>query len=158
MLISVILLVSLDQFTKYLTVININEGTSIPLIKNIFELSYVKNPGAAFGILQDKRWFFIILTTIIVITIIYYYIKLPKSKRYNDMRFTLVLFIAGALGNFIDRIRFGYVVDMLYFKLIDFPVFNVADCYVVVGAFLLIILMLFKYKEEEFGFKNRSTK
>lgn len=158
MLISVILLVFLDQFTKYLTVININEGTSIPLIKNIFELSYVKNRGAAFGILQDKRWFFIILTTIIIIAIIYYYIKLPKSKRYNPMRFTLILFIAGALGNFIDRIRFGYVVDMLYFKLIDFPVFNVADCYVVVGAFLLIILMLFKYKEDEFGFKNRSTK
>lgn len=158
MLISVISLIALDQFTKYLTVLSIDEGSYIPIIQDIFGLSYVKNRGAAFGILQEQRWFFIVFTTIIVIGIVYYYFKLPKNKKYNPIKFTLILFIAGAIGNFIDRVRLEYVVDMLYFKLIDFPVFNVADCYVVVGAFLLVILMLFKYKEEDFNLKNRSAK
>ncbi|QUH31584.1 signal peptidase II [Vallitalea guaymasensis] len=158
MLISVILLISLDQFTKYLTVLNIPERTYIPILNDVFGLTYVKNNGAAFGMLQEQIWLFIIFTTIILIGIFYFYAKIPKEKRYYPIRFTMILFIAGAIGNFVDRIRLRYVVDMLYFKLIDFPVFNMADCYVVVGAILLIALMIFKYKDEDFAFMKRSTK
>ncbi|GMQ59862.1 signal peptidase II [Vallitalea sediminicola] len=158
MSISVLLLIALDQLTKYLTVVNISEGTYIPILNDIFGLTYVKNPGAAFGMLQEQIWLFIIFTTIILIGIFYFYNKIPKSKKYYPIRFTMILFIAGAIGNFADRIRLKYVVDMLYFKLIDFPVFNMADCYVVVGAILLIALMIFKYKDEDFAFMKRSNK
>lgn len=156
MIISVILLVALDQYTKYLTVLHIPRNDYIPIIGDVFGLSYVKNTGAAFGSLQGNRWFFIIITTIILIIMIYVYTKIPKHRRYNPIRITLILIIAGAIGNYIDRIRLTYVVDMLYVKLINFPVFNAADSYVVVGAILLAILMLFKYKEEDFSFLKRS--
>lgn len=158
MLISVILLIGLDQLTKYLTVLNIPERTYIPILDNIFGLTYVKNNGAAFGMLKEQIWLFIIFTTVILIGIFYFYTKIPKERKYYPIRFTMILFIAGAIGNFVDRIRLRYVVDMLYFKLIDFPVFNMADCYVVVGAILLIALMIFKYKDEDFAFMKRSTK
>lgn len=156
MIISVILLVALDQFTKYLTVLHIPRNGYIPLIGDVFGLSHVRNEGAAFGSLQGSRWFFIIITTIIIIAMLYAYAKIPKHKRYMPIRITLTLIIAGAIGNYIDRIRLTYVVDMLYVKLINFPVFNAADCYVVVGATLLVVLMLFKYKEEDFSFLKRS--
>ena len=84
--------------------------------------------------------------------IAFYYNRLPGGRRYTLMRVVAVLLAAGALGNLIDRMRYSYVVDFLYFKLIDFPVFNVADCYVTVGAVLLAVLILFVYKEEELGF------
>jgi signal peptidase II len=155
MIISVIFLIAVDQLTKYLTVLNIDEGAYIPILGNVFGLSYVKNPGAAFGILQEQTWLFVIFTIIILTGIVYTYIKVPNNKKYIPLKITLILFIAGAIGNFIDRIRFKYVVDMLYFKLINFPVFNAADCYVVIGAILLIVLMLFKYKEEDFAFMKR---
>lgn len=156
MFISVIILVAIDQITKYLTVTHIPWNGYIPIIGDIFGLSYVKNDGAAFGSLQGSRWFFIIITTVIVIGIIYYYYKIPTEKKYAPLKIALILITAGAIGNYIDRIRLAYVIDMLYAKFINFPVFNAADCYVVVGAGLLIVLMLFKYKEEDFGFLKRS--
>ncbi|GKX28790.1 lipoprotein signal peptidase [Vallitalea longa] len=158
MLISVILLVGLDQYTKYLTVMNIEPTEYIPIIGDVFGLTYVKNEGSAFGMLQGQQWLFIIFTVVILIGMIYIFNKMPKDKKYYPLKFTLILFIAGAIGNFADRVRLKYVVDMLYFKLIDFPVFNMADCYVVVGAILLIALMIFKYKDEDFAFLKRSKK
>ena len=81
---------------------------------------------------------------------------MPNDKKYNWLRFSLILIVAGAIGNFIDRVfRGGYVVDFLYFKLINFPVFNVADCYVVVGTILLAILLLFVYKNDSDVFMER---
>lgn len=158
MLISVVLLVGIDQYTKYLTLMNITPSEYIPLIGDIFGLTYVKNEGSAFGMLQGQQWLFIIFTVIVLIGIIYVYIKIPREKKYYPMKLILILFVAGAIGNFFDRIRFKYVVDMLYFKLIDFPVFNMADCYVVIGAIILIALMIFKYNDEDFAFLKRSNK
>ncbi len=112
------------------------------MIPGVFEFSYVENRGAAFGILQNQRWIFLIATLVISLLLLRLYITLPKEKMYHPVRFSLLLILSGAVGNMIDRVGRRYVVDFLYFKLIDFPVFNLADCYVVIGVFLLAVLLL----------------
>ena len=89
---------------------------------------------------------------------VYVIINLPATRKYMPLLITCTLLVSGAVGNFIDRVRFGYVRDFIYFKLINFPVFNVADCYVTVSVALLIILILFVYKEDDFGFLKLSKK
>lgn len=154
-LISLIILIGIDQGTKYLAVLYLKGQASFVLIKNVFELSYLENRGAAFGILQNKRYIFVIITLIVMGATGYAYYKLPQAKRFMPLRGICILLTAGALGNMIDRVIQGYVVDFFYFKLINFPVFNVADIYVVVSAVLLVLLVLFYYKEEEFQFLER---
>ena len=139
-----VILIVLDQAAKYLAVIHLLPVDSITLIPGILNLTYVENRGAAFGLFQGGRWFFVIITVIIMAGIIWYYIKLPKSKYHNLLRFTLVLIASGAVGNFIDRFRNGYVVDYLQAAFINFPVFNIADSCVVVGTILFAILLLFE--------------
>ena len=121
-------------------------GTTV-VIKDIFSLTYVENRGAAFGILQNSRWIFICATIIILAVLIIYKIKYkPQGKIINT---SLCLLISGAIGNLIDRIFRGFVVDMLEVTFIEYPVFNVADCFVVIGAVLLGIYIMFIYKEPE---------
>ena len=115
----------------------------------MFELSYLENHGAAFGILQGQKTFFVTMTVIVLIILIFLYIRIPDTKRYTYMRLILILLISGAIGNFIDRCLHNYVIDFFYLKLIDFPVFNVADIYVTTAAVLLILLFIFYYKEED---------
>lgn len=151
-LFGIFLLIGLDQFTKY-TAKNFLEGKNpIELLPGIFELQYLENRGAAFGILQDKGIFLIILTIFVTLLLIYIFIKIPSEKKYVPLHFIGILLISGALGNMIDRLWRGYVIDFFYFKWIDFPIFNVADCYVTISACLLIFLYLFYYKEEDFSF------
>lgn len=150
-LVAVIVLVCIDQITKYLAVLNLKGQEDFILIKNILELHYLENKGAAFGMLQNQKMFFVIITMIIIAFIIYVIFKLP-NKGYKLFEITLMFILSGAIGNFIDRIRFDYVVDFIYFKLIDFPIFNVADIYVSVFTFVLIVLLVFVYKENDFEF------
>ena len=119
------------------------------LIRNIFQLEYLENRGAAFGILQNQRVFFYISVLLITAAVIWFYSKVPMERKYLPLRICAVLIVGGAFGNCIDRMRLNYVVDFFYFKLIDFPIFNVADIYVTVAAFLLVILILVYYKEED---------
>jgi len=169
----IIILIALDQITKHLAVIYLKDKSAIPLIKDIFELQYLENTSAAFGIdpisilhnifhfevfetnpelfLMIKMGFFIILTLIIVFLFWFILSKIPNNKRFVFLDFILMFFIAGALGNFIDRVSQQYVVDFLYFKLINFPIFNVADIYVTCAAFLLIFLGLFYYKDDDYN-------
>lgn len=146
----VLVLVFLDQWTKYLAAAYLKGNAPIVILKNVFELSYLENRGAAFGIFQNQRWIFLILTFVIMMALLYLYGKLPAVKRYLPMRGCLIVVFAGALGNMIDRMINGYVVDFFYFKLIDFPVFNVADVYVTVTVIVAVFLFLFYYEEEEF--------
>ena len=111
-------------------------------------LEYLENRGAAFGILQT-RVFFYISVLLITAAVIWFYSKVPMERKYLPLRICAVLIVGGAFGNCIDSIRLNYVVDFFYFKLIDFPIFNVADIYVTVAAFLLVILILVYYKEED---------
>ena len=149
-IISIILLVLFDQLTKLLAVAKLKDHEPFEIIKNVFELQYLENRGAAFGILQGKKIFFVIITLLIIGIFLYIYFKLPETKHFLWMRITVIFLLSGAVGNFIDRVWRNYVVDFFYFKLIDFAIFNVADIYVSVAAVLLIILILFVYKDEDY--------
>ena len=148
-LITVVLGVALDQFTKHLAVAHIKEEPII-LIDGVLELRYLENRGAAFGMLQNQQWFFLIVTVITLCIIIYTYIRLPRERHFTPLRICLITLTAGAIGNMIDRISLQYVVDFIYFKLIDFPIFNVADIFATCSTIVLIILFLFFYSEDDF--------
>lgn len=159
LLLCICILVFIDQFTKILAVKYLLPNGSVSIIDDIFELHYLENNGAAFGIFQNQQIFFIISTIFIIAVIVWFYNKIPASKRMLPLKIISIAVIAGAIGNFIDRITHGYVVDFLYFKLIDFPIFNVADIYVTVSCFMFLILMLFYYKENDYDFigKNKDN-
>ena len=146
------ILILVDQLTKLSAIHRLMGKDPLVLIDGVFELRYLENRGAAFGILQDKKLFFVIFTIIVLCLIIYVYLKrIPCEKKFIWMDLICILFVSGAVGNFIDRITKNYVVDFFYFKLINFPIFNVADIYVTVAAFAMIILGLFYYKEEDYN-------
>lgn len=145
----VVFAIVLDQYTKYLAGFLIEKGP-ISIIDGVFELHYLENRGAAFGILQNQQWFFLVIGVVLLTLISILYIRLPQSKRFVPLKICLIFIVAGALGNMIDRVLLNYVVDFLYFSLIDFPIFNVADIYVTCATIGLAILIIFYYKEEEF--------
>lgn len=153
-----LVLIGLDQWTKVLAVKHLMGQEPIVIWDGVFELHYLENRGAAFGILQGQKAVFLICTALVLAILAFYYNRMPVEKRYLPMRIVGILLGAGAVGNLIDRMMQSYVVDFLYFKLIDFPIFNVADCYVTVGAILLAILILFVYKDEELGFLSLKKK
>lgn len=144
-----VLAVALDQWTKKLAFTHLRVNGPIVILDGVFELLYSENRGAAFGILQGKHTFFFLVAAAVLIVVLLFLAKLPASKRYLPLFGCMVLLSSGAVGNMIDRAARGYVVDFLYFSLIDFPIFNVADCYVVVAAALLVLLTGFYYKEDE---------
>ena len=151
-LLGIFFLTFLDQWTKHLAVLHLKGQEDIVWIPGVFQLQYLENHGAAFGILQGQQWIFFLLTLAYLIIAVWIYFRIPRTKRYFLLHLIAVLLTAGALGNFIDRITQGYVVDFFYVSLIDFPIFNVADIYVVVSFIALIICILFIYKDEEFSF------
>ena len=145
------LLVILDQFTKYLAVVHLKDQANIVLLEGVFELQYLENRGAAFGIMQGQKLFFVVFTSIAMCLIAWFFLKkIPDDKRYRFLDIICILLFAGGIGNFIDRIRLNYVVDFFYFSLIDFPIFNVADIYVTIAAFAMVILGMFYYKDEDY--------
>ena len=148
-ILGVIILLFLDQFTKYLASAYLKDGHSFILIQNVFQLHYLENRGAAFGMMQGMRYLFVAGTFLMLILLMAVYWKSPLEQRYRWARFVLVLLTAGALGNLLDRLHQGYVIDFFYFELINFPIFNVADIYVTCGTILLILLFFFYYKEED---------
>ena len=162
------ILLFLDQWTKMLTVNNLKSVKPFVILEGIFELTYVENRGAAFGMLSGGVDLFVIITCILVPLMIFGIHKIDSimdtfgqkvnKKAYFVLQLVLVFLIAGALGNFIDRIVNGFVVDMLYFKLIDFPVFNVADIYVTLSTIILLFLMFFNFNEREIDYILSSKK
>ena len=143
-----ILIVAADQITKYLTERFIPLYSSVPIWKNVLELSNVHNTGAAWGMFAGGRWIFIALT-LAVCAFIVYFLRKERKRMSSLSRYALVLIMAGAVGNLIDRAILGYVRDMISVVLIHFPVFNVADSGVTIGAALLII-DTFKNDEHSF--------
>ena len=147
LLLATAVLVGIDQLTKYLVTSNMQLGQSIPVIDGVFELLYHRNPGAAFGILPNQRWIFITFTFIVMLVILVILMS-GKFRKYKLANAAGVLILAGGISNMIDRLAYGYVVDFLYAKFINFPIFNFADCCVVIGAALLLVAFLFVYKED----------
>lgn len=157
---SIIFLTLIDQISKIAAVNALKDKTPIELIEGTLDFSYLENRGMAWGMMSGARVFFIILTIVIVIAITYVVYKLPKEKKFVPLFISLIFLCAGALGNFIDRLVLGYVRDFIYFKLINFPIFNVADIFVTISIIMIIILVFFIYKEDDFNFikKEKSEK
>ncbi|MFR9070307.1 MAG: signal peptidase II [Paraclostridium sp.] len=133
-------LIGLDQISKYIAIKYLASVGSIPIIKNIFHLTYVENRGAAFGMFQNNQIIFVVVASIACIFGLYYLYK----KELNLLGKTAIIFIiSGAIGNLIDRIRLGFVVDYFDFRIIWDYVFNIADVFVVVGTILLCIYIIF---------------
>lgn len=150
-IIIIIVTLAADQLSKYLLtpVLTQLPGNTMPIIKDVFDLTYIENRGASFGMLQNAQSFFIIMTSIVLIAATYYMIK-NRKRQTVFLKISLSMIIGGALGNYIDRILFGYVRDLFDFSGFGFPwIFNVADACLVVGAILLGIYILFIYKEED---------
>lgn len=134
--------IGLDQLTKWLAATYLKAIDTVPIIKNALHLTYLENRGAAFGMLKNHRWVFMVVSTLAIIAIIAVMIASYK-KLYDPLLYVGLTFIAGGgIGNMIDRIALGYVVDFIDFRLIDFAIFNVADSFVCVGCALVILQIL----------------
>ena len=144
-----VLLLIFDQWTKLLAISHLKGQADIELLPGIFSLHYLVNHGAAFGILRDQQWVFLILAAGFLVAAVILYLRMPFTARMIPLRIITVFIAAGAVGNMIDRLFRHYVVDFLYFSLIDFPVFNVADIYITCCAVLLVLFVVFYYKDEE---------
>ncbi|EGL82200.1 Lipoprotein signal peptidase [Caldalkalibacillus thermarum TA2.A1] len=148
-----LVVLAVDQVTKWLVVHYMDIGQSIPLIEDVFYLTSHRNPGAAFGILPNQRLFFIVMTTVVIIGLIYYLLKVKDQKKLLSL--SLALILGGALGNFIDRLLTGEVVDFLDVKITigtffyDYPIFNVADSALVIGVALMLIDTLRETKQNK---------
>ncbi len=153
-LLVILLGVLLDQMTKYLAVVYLKGQEAISLIPGVLELRYLENRGAAFGILQGGKVIFLIITPIVLLVAAYVLVRMPDGGKYGILHFLLDCIIIGAVGNLIDRIRLDYVVDFIYIRLIDFPIFNVADMFVSIATVVGAVLLLFghSYRDEDFSF------
>lgn len=138
-------IIAFDQFFKAKVVSQMVPGESIPVIENFFHITYVLNPGAAFGIFPNQRIFFLLVGAILLILAAYFYPKLKKTDRF--LRLGSITLVGGAAANLIDRARTGQVIDFLDFRV--WPVFNIADIAIVFGMFVMIYAILFKVEESK---------
>ncbi len=139
--------IALDQLTKFLAVKYLKAIATKPLIEGVLHLTYVENRGAAFGMLSDSRWIFMTLSSIMIICLsIYLYGGFSSLNKLYTVSVSLI--ISGGIGNMIDRIALGYVVDFIDFRLINFAVFNGADSFVCIGAALLVLALFIDIKNE----------
>lgn len=150
----VAVLFALDQYTKRLVTLYLKNNPAVVLIDGVLELQYLENRGSAFGMLQNQKFFILFVGVVFLMVILFLLFKLPVQKKYNIVHILLSVVIAGGLGNMVDRFRFDYVVDFISFILINYPIFNVADCYIVVAMISLFILFAFVFKEKDLDFLN----
>ena len=137
--------VGLDQLTKVLAVVNLQGEPSYPLWQDVLHFTYVENRGAAFGMLSENRWIFMVLSTVAILGILFYLFWFrPQDKL---LVISLAMIAGGGIGNMIDRFRFGYVVDMIQTDFMNFPVFNIADCFITCSCILLIAHLFLVNKE-----------
>ncbi len=153
-----IILVAIDQLTKYWVRTDLINRAPIDIIPKVLNLQHTTNDGAVWGIMSGKVTFLIIFTALVMALILFLYFKIPQAKKYNVLKLLVVFIMAGAIGNFIDRIYLGHVIDFIYFELINFPLFNVADSYLTVSSILLFILAIFYYKDDDFAFLEQLFK
>ena len=144
-----VMLILLDQLSKQWIVNHIPLNAIRKCVPGIFSLTYLRNYGAAFSILQNQQWLFTVITLAVVGAACYYFIKNINGNFW--FLFGLLLIISGGIGNFIDRLRLSYVVDMVHLDFMNFAIFNVADSYLTVGVVILFIAL---WKEEENGINH----
>lgn len=135
---------ALDQLSKYWIMGHFAYGQSLPIIPNVFHLTYILNTGAAFSILSEHTWLLVVISLFALVGVFWYYRKTPKEQKVK--RFALACIASGAVGNLFDRVYYGSVRDFLDFRI--WPIFNIADCFVVVGVGLLIACLAKEIYEE----------
>ncbi len=154
--------VVIDQVTKVLArehlVDQYGNSKSFYLIKNVLCFHYLENRGSVWGILQGRINFLLIVSLILFAVLLYVFVKLPKTKNYLPLLWVDVFMLVGAVGNTIDRIVFGYVTDFIYVEIINFPIFNFADICITIAAAFTIVLVLTRYKEDDFSFLSLKSK
>lgn len=153
-----LLAVAADQFTKYLAVENLQGRGVYVLIDGVLELQFFCNTGIAWSMLEGQMIFILFTGVILLSVMLFFIIKLPEQKKFHILYVLFGVLAGGAVGNMIDRIRLGYVVDFIYVSLINFPIFNVADMCIVVSIIIFAFLFLFIYKEEDLSFLNFKQK
>lgn len=140
-----------DQLTKAWAVNVLKDGSSIKIIGNFLRFTYAENRGAAFSILQNQRWFFVVITIVMLIVLAYIFFRVKNIN--NLSRLSIAMIAGGAIGNFIDRVMLGYVIDFIdvrFGSFYNFPIFNIADSFVVCGTILMVYLILFnKFEKSE---------
>lgn len=144
-LLVVVIVMFFDQLSKFYIQTHMVPGMSIPVVKDVFHITYVLNPGAAFGLFEHQTLFFLIVAVGLVAGAIYFYPRIPQQ--YQLLRFGIGLMVGGAIGNVIDRIKTGYVVDFFDFRI--WPVFNIADAAIVCGVGCIVFTMIYLHKEDE---------
>lgn len=151
-IITFVILILIDQITKSMAVKYLMNKPAVPIINNVLELYFLPNgnSGAAFGMLQGHQLLFMVIALIVVVLIGYILVNIPVCSKYNLLSILLVLIAAGGVGNMIDRVIQNYVVDFIYFSIIDFPIFNVADIYVSVSTVILVVYLIFIIKEDDY--------
>lgn len=148
-IIAAVILVIIDQITKYIAIERLKPIGNITFIKGFMDFTFVENRGAAFGILNGRVWLLLLLAVTICIIMVIIIRKLPHTKEYGYLRTSLIVILAGAVGNIIDRVARGYVTDFFEFTFFRFPVFNMADIYVVIGTIAMALIVLFVIKEDK---------
>lgn len=139
-------IVAADQITKYITVANIPLYGAVPFIPGVVRFTYVRNTGAAFSSFQGQQWLFALVFAVFTVLVLWEYFKSPMPFTKLD-RWCIAAIYGGALGNMIDRVRLGYVVDMIEAEFMTFPIFNVGDIFITCGCILLVIRLIFVNKE-----------
>lgn len=149
--IAVVILIVLDRLSKIWAVSSLKDSEGIELINGVLKFYYLPNgnTGAAFGIFEGQLILLIVVTLLVVSLLVYFLVKIPFESKFRLLHICFILIIAGGIGNLIDRIFNSYVVDFIYFYLINFPIFNVADCFVSVSTIVLAILLLFYYDDKD---------
>ncbi len=142
-----IILVLTDYFTKIAAENYIPKNKTITIIPHLIDFRFLKNDGAAFGMLDNARWVFMLTTVIFIIVGLIYFLRLKENQKFTC--YVVMLIISGGIGNMIDRVFYGEVVDFITFGFISFPSFNIADCCIVIGCFLWIISILFDAKNQK---------
>ena len=156
-----LVLLGLDQLTKHIIRTKLEVHSYFNVIDKVLQIYHYENSGAVWGILKGQRVLFIIMAVIVMAAILFFIMRFPPEKKYIRLNVALSMIAAGAIGNTIDRIVNGKVTDFIYVVLINFPIFNVADMYIVIATFWLVIMILFIYKDEDLevlSFKRREEK
>ena len=135
-------IVAVDQFTKFLVVTNIPLYADVPFIPGVLQLTYVRNTGAAWSMFSGMQWLFALVFVLVTVAVLWEYFKKPMGFSKFE-RICIAAVYGGGLANMIDRVRLGYVVDMIETQFIEFPVFNVADCFITCGSILFLISLIF---------------
>ncbi len=136
----ILISIALDQLSKYLVVTKLKDVGTKPLIQNVLHFTYAENTGAAFSMLKGMQSFLVLFTSLAMAALFVYLVKISKSPDYSVLlKVSFAMLIGGGIGNLIDRLRLGYVIDFIDFRLIKFAIFNIADSFVVISVILMII-------------------